>query len=75
MPDATLGAKVTNMNKTSPLASKFSKQMQTVINHYKLIHEKTELCTDAVGVGRSSGKVAGKKKDNKKLISVFLKDE
>lgn len=43
MPDATLGAKVTNMNETSPWASKFSKQMQTVINDYKLIHEKTEL--------------------------------
>lgn len=67
MPDATLGAKVTNMNKTSSLASKFSKQMQTVINHYKLIHEKTELRTDAVGVGRSSGNVAGKKTQQQKI--------
>lgn len=75
MPDTTLGAKLTNMNKTSPLASKFSKQVPTVINHYKLIHEKTELCTEAVGVGRSSGNVAGKKNDNKKLINVVLKDE
>lgn len=75
MPDTTLGAKVTNTNKTSPLASNFSEQMQTVINHYKLKHEKTELCTDAVGVVRSSGNVAGEKNDNKKLIRVFLKDE